>query len=597
MSVKRIYSTRMGISGRRGVVLAALAAVMCMVAAAESRYADRYSVPSTQRRVSTNPIGPGTMPPTRYQDGLVSSPDPTNDSGNMLVTGNVAGGLHFRGPVPYGSRTDFYAPLGSTQFDSFLRMSAGGESLRQYDYRGSHQYQPYYSTGSTVATQRWGYTGGYDLSGGRLVAQPQVYGLQSLNNSAMVMDTAETVRTRDDMGPLLSRTPGELERIITNETRPQATLRGLTAEQYQLEMRSMQAEVERLLAKIEAMDKEQATDTKPTGGTEGVVGRPPLAVEDMPGTSLDETLEQIRARLREEQTASKEKADSPTGAPEGTADYGRTSYPSGEQSGSDDVKSQIDDLMRRLDVAESEMALRRPTGLPTERGSGKTGAVEPQSRPTQYLDNAMSRAMALDRTPSAPVDPETGRPMRRLAATAAERIENLSQQEIAERAEQIMGVHKDLESYSKAQNQQYLHAGETYMRQGRFYRAVDAYKMALLYEPRNALACAGRSHALFAAGEYMSSALFLTRALSAFPEYAQHKVDLVALIGTETLETRIADIKDRLNLIDTAELRLVLGYVYFRMGDMSAAKFMLDAAAPALGDNPALKAIRDAMAK
>jgi len=592
--MKRIHSTITGMSGRRSVLLAVVV-LMCMAAAAESRYADRYSVPSTRRRVSTNPIGPGTIPPTRYQDGLVSSPDPINDSGNMLVTGNVAGGMHFRGQVPYGSKTDFYAPLGSTQFDSFLRMSGGGESLPQYDYRGNYQYQPYFSTGSTVATQQWGYTGGYDLSAGRLVAQPQVYGLQPLNRSDLVKDTAETLRTRDDMGPLLSRTPGELEQIITNETRPQTTLRGLTAEQYQLEVRSMQAEVERLLAKIEAMDKDQTQDTA-TAETSGAFVAPPTTTEDVPGASLDETLEQIRARLREEQTASKERPDAPTDPLEGTAGLDKAPDPAGDEGGMNDIKSQMDELMRRLDAVESQMGSNRPTGLPAERKSGKTDVADPQSRPTQYLDSAMSRATALNRIASAPVDPTTGRPMRRLSAMAAETLDNMSQREAAERAEQIIGAHKDLESYSKAQAQQYMQAGETYMEQRRFYRAVDSYKVALLYEPRSALACAGRSHALFAAGEYMSSALFMTRALSAFPEYAQHKVDLVALVGTETLEARIADIKERLELIDTAELRLVLGYVYFRMGDMSAAKSMLDAAAPALGDNPALKAIRDAMA-
>ncbi|HEX42938.1 MAG TPA: tetratricopeptide repeat protein [Phycisphaerales bacterium] len=582
--MKRIHSTITGMSGRRSVLLAAVV-LMCMAAAAESRYADRYNVPSTRRRVSTNPIGPGTMPPTRYQDGLVSSPDPTNDSGNMLVTGNVAGGMHFRGQVPYGSRTDFYAPLGSTQFDSFLRMSGGGEGLRQYDYRGNYPYQPYFSTGSTVATQRWDYTGGYDLSGGRLVAQPQVYGLQPIHRSDQVMDTTETLRTRDDMGPLLSRTPGELERIIASETRPQKAMHGLTTDQYQSELRSIRAEVERLLDRMEAMGEDPTTGTTPIRRPEEGMGTPTETDGDTSRSYSDMTLEQLRSRLAEERVASVGKA----------GDDGKGVYPVGDTGGSDSIQSQIDDLMRRIEAAESQAPSKAPTDLSANRGPGQRNIADVESWPAQYLEDAMGRATALRHTPSESVDPRTGQ--QRSAAPATESIENLSQREITARAEQIMGVHKDLESYSKAQAQQYLQAGETYMRQGRFYRAVDAYKIALLYEPRNALACAGRGHALFAAGEYMSSALFLTRALSAFPEYAQHKVDLVALIGTETLETRIADIKDRLNLIDTAELRLVLGYVYFRMGDISAAQSMLAAAAPALGDNPALKAIRDAMAK
>ena len=73
-----------------------------------------------------NPIGSGTVPPTAYQPGLVKSVNPIDTSGNLLMTGNVANGMQFRGVVPYNSPTSFYAPASSLKntsasLDSFMR--------------------------------------------------------------------------------------------------------------------------------------------------------------------------------------------------------------------------------------------------------------------------------------------------------------------------------------------------------------------------------------------------------------------------------------------------------------------------------------------
>ena len=92
-----------------------------------------------------------TTPPTRYEDGLITKPDPVDDTGNLLITGNVAGGKHFRGPVPYRSTTSIDAPLGSTQLDSFLRIT------EPVDLRDTSQtYEPFYSPSGTVATLQGG---------------------------------------------------------------------------------------------------------------------------------------------------------------------------------------------------------------------------------------------------------------------------------------------------------------------------------------------------------------------------------------------------------------------------------------------------------
>ena len=72
-----------------------------------------------------NPVGPGTVPVSSYKSGLVPSVNPIDRTSDLIVTGNISGGKHFRGVVPYNAITDFGGTLGSTSIDSFLRQSSG----------------------------------------------------------------------------------------------------------------------------------------------------------------------------------------------------------------------------------------------------------------------------------------------------------------------------------------------------------------------------------------------------------------------------------------------------------------------------------------
>jgi hypothetical protein len=93
-----------------------------------------------------SPIGPVTTPPSSYGNDLVARPDPMDSSSGLVMTGNVGGGMHFRGLVPYGSQTDLRATLGSTYLDSFLRSSQGGVDQRP-DLGG---LVPFYSPTASV---------------------------------------------------------------------------------------------------------------------------------------------------------------------------------------------------------------------------------------------------------------------------------------------------------------------------------------------------------------------------------------------------------------------------------------------------------------
>jgi tetratricopeptide (TPR) repeat protein len=120
--------------------------------------------------------------------------------------------------------------------------------------------------------------------------------------------------------------------------------------------------------------------------------------------------------------------------------------------------------------------------------------------------------------------------------------------------------------------------------------------LASIYKPDDPLAYAGKSHALFASGEYMSSALFLSRALQIFPGYAQFKIDLVAMVGDrDKLETRVADAEEWLQRSGAPELQFLLAYVYYQMDRLQRAKEAIDAVYEKMPEAPAVLTLKEAI--
>jgi tetratricopeptide (TPR) repeat protein len=180
--------------------------------------------------------------------------------------------------------------------------------------------------------------------------------------------------------------------------------------------------------------------------------------------------------------------------------------------------------------------------------------------------------------------------------TSVKGREELSGVALSVRAKSIRGEHKTFASYSKDQFNEHMRAAEQYLKEGKYYKAADTYALASLYKSNDPLAYAGKSHALFAAGGYMSSALFLSRTLEIFPEYARFKIDLVGMVGDrDKVESRIADIQEWLHTSDSGELQFLLGYVYYQLGRIVEAKKAIGAAYEKLPDAPAVKTLKKAI--
>ncbi len=67
--------------------------------------------------IGRSTVGSGSVPPSRGGSSLVETRRETNNS-NLIVSGNVGGGRHFRGVVPYQSEWEFRGLQGSSSQNS-----------------------------------------------------------------------------------------------------------------------------------------------------------------------------------------------------------------------------------------------------------------------------------------------------------------------------------------------------------------------------------------------------------------------------------------------------------------------------------------------
>ena len=188
-----------------------------------------------------SPIGPPTVPQSSYRSGLFPSSNPINTTGNQVITGNVGGGKHFRGVVPYNAISDFSGTTTSTTFDSFLRRSTSSGGIVNLPGR----YSPYYSPSGTVTTMRPGLRSVVrpptsQITGrvGEGAAVPAVPQGQTLASPEM-----STVSTR--YWPMRFR-PQHLEKLILDGTLTYAEAKRLVDEQNLAQMERLQQDLGQL---------------------------------------------------------------------------------------------------------------------------------------------------------------------------------------------------------------------------------------------------------------------------------------------------------------------------------------------------------------
>jgi len=136
------------------------------------------------------------------------------------------------------------------------------------------------------------------------------------------------------------------------------------------------------------------------------------------------------------------------------------------------------------------------------------------------------------------------------------------------------------------------------LRDGKYYAADGAFRLAAEIRPGHALATLGRALALFAAGEHYRAGLQLRGALAVSAALAAIRVDVSAIVGDAAFERSLADLEARLaRQGDGAEPMLVLAAAFARhnRGDVDRARPWAETLRRLAGDDEVLAAYAAAL--
>jgi len=497
-----------------------------------------------------NLAGRTTVPQSSLGSGTI--PNPTSDyynnqlNGNLIVTGNIDQGRHFRGLVPYRATLEFTEPLGSSSLNSFLRDSA----RTYYPDLPPGVAHPYYLPSQTVTT----------------LGQPGQSNLQLLYDQ-MEQQTRQFFRAASS----------------TTEDKPE-----INPLKIYRKGRPMSMGLEELEELISVPPAE------------------PQAVPEARKSTLENKMEELANQLRQEVDASgkfqnklQDESLKPTtqrpqdykvGQPEKPSEQANvTEKPPTEQKRPVDIYTQMEqqieeDLQKRLEqmkdeAKEENIEPQQPQLVPE---SDKTSTSDhrrqilyeyflkdksAKSEETSW-QNLIAKKLFLKKRDSRPALPGT------------------------------YGAYKSFDDLAEAKFNEYLQAAGEYMKQGEYYRAADAWTLASTYKPKNPIAYAGKAHALFAAGEYMSSAYFLSRAIEIFPGYMQLELKLETIItDKDALEKRVADLGKWATTTGSGELFFLLSYVYYRINNLELAQDAIEITLDKMPDSAAVIILKNAIFK
>jgi len=589
-----------------------------------------------------NPVGLSTVPPSSYSDGLVASPNPFDRTGNRMMVGNVRGGRSFHGGMPYQSSTRFWGSLSSTEpanlprgrslapgnilmgprpgvssLNSFLRDSAGPEDFGSY--AGKYGPRPFYSPKSSVSTTQPGQPGVFKPIDSRVHGRvPDVFGLEPLQKSEAPSAQKEALQSLYGAQPT-PLSPDQISRLATGQKRVAPRTESVSAESYRKQLEQLRREMSKAGAeKPGLVGREDLLRLLPEPGKTRP-GLGPKAGEEPP--ERRKALQPLERLLPVESEV--EPAEAPGKAePKRTGEYpqltgrsrralkgllpepGRTATGMMPKVGTDvspseteieKLREQIAELQRRIRELSAAEPGKLDLGEPTLPQVGVSG-VEELTGTTQTDLQAGPPGGLPGTGSSVPAGAEQDSelvPSDSATVSVVDQLNSLSAAEISARAKQIMGPHKSLEAFSEARFRQSMAEAQARLKQGKYYMAAGFFDQAHIFDSTKPEALAGKGLALFAAGEYVSSALYLARAIEMSEQYARSDVDLAAMLGQrDVLERRIADAEEWLERSCSAELEFLLAYIYYRTGMLEKAQKSIEAASKEMPGSKAVATLK-----
>jgi len=125
----------------------------------------------------------------------------------------------------------------------------------------------------------------------------------------------------------------------------------------------------------------------------------------------------------------------------------------------------------------------------------------------------------------------------------------------------------DFDDRNRAKVNQLVSQAERHVAAGDFYKAGNAYDLAITFDPRNAFIRFGYGHALLAAGEYLTAVHQIVIGIDLLPRIHGFQPNFTALAGQQQiLDVRRADLEKRLDRKDDYRLRFLLGYTEYYTG-------------------------------
>jgi hypothetical protein len=542
-----------------------------------------------------NLVDYSTVPPSSYESNSISSPINIDLNGNLVITGNVRRGMHFRDTVPYESTTSFRADLGSSSLSSFLRDSAGTEDLGNLVNR--YRVQPYYLRSRTVATTRPGYPGVFGQEGtgfnnnrlqnrnamGTYVSDSvtQTFTGQDTSSAKSGLHRTQTKYDTPAQPPIIVKSIKELQQLTQKEKS------NLSVEDQLLLINKYRRQIKELRERTQKPeDKSQETDiTIIPGPVVSESEQKQSPVENYNSFNMfDQSQPTERAKMEVPQTG-RDKLKSPATLADEYTQANTMTFPDNaltidgglaKKDKSDNlhsdifeqVKKELEDLIKIVEPIESQ----------------DTSSTSQDIRP-----NIASSSGVLSRKEGSLFPFES-------VIIGRDELKKFSLTDLSPGAGDISGSKNNPENFSMSRFNHHFQKAQEQLKSGRYFAAADSFAMASIYKADEPLCLAGRGHALLAAGEYISSALFLSRAIEVDSEFLKKKIDLAATLGGQhILGSRIADIKEWLLRSGSGQLDFLLGYIYYRIGRLGPAQEAIDAAYAKMPQSAAVLAVKKAV--
>mgnify|MGYP005852178689 CR=1 FL=1 len=526
------------------------------------------SVPSAVRSATT--------PLSSYENGLVDTPDPI-DSSDRVVTGNVTGGKHFRGALPYRPPTSIDAPLGSTSLDPFLRRTAPAPVADDATGVSGSFYSP---TG-TVTTPGAGtaYTG---------QTPPSRY----TSGSDLGLRPGDTTSAEIPVGDLVTGWPA-------------STQGGAVAarEDYQQQMRQLQETLAQVKAELVQLERSIAAGAEAAEpGTRTVPPDSP-ALPDSVMQAAQPVSPADASRRRELLQETARLLSATTGLLEGSAAQSAAALGQADAGAASDTDADAQPRLRLYEAQEQEPA---SSGAPLSIDA----LVAPRTRQTAKELPAVQRineaARAFDTTGAVLNRPQAAVPVP--AASPGVELPSgyrvlgqggdsaLAPIKAATTTTPPPASPPDHDSSSSKMFERHLQSGRQLMQQGQFQRAADAFALASAYRPNDARAHLGKGHALLAAGRYLDSALFIARAVELDLPAVLQRTDLIQIVGGPDPFIRHFNELDRLIGADGGpQLQFLMAYIYYQMDRPAEAKAAIDAAQKQMPTSTPVHLLRSAI--